>query len=589
MIALPRNIDPLPAAPLGQRLCELFGNYRWSFIHTEAPPDANAKPQWKTERRYPIKSRVLWQQWQDANQLIGVRFNTTTAYALLDIDAQSPYHPQHNAESLAIIQAALETIGITRTLLIRSSWSGGLHLYIPLPEPLNTFNLAVALKNCLEAQGFQLKSGHLEIFPNDKAYGVATTIEYKAHRLPLQPGSGSYLLDDDLHLVSNQLSDFFPAWDSAAAGQDLATLQSALTIARENRHKRPKPRRLNNVEAWRADLETTLADGWTGHGQTNHLLKEIGCYGVVFKNLSGEALVDYIHQQAIASPGYQQWCRHQYQIQMRARVWAKAVENYYWPIGTHPKPRPDLSNNIVPFNQQRAEAAQERVRAAVAQLEAENQLPEQTTQRAISISKLAHTSLNTLYQYKELWHPHHQQAEEMPVIAQPTKDAAPSATPQPAKLKPLKCLPDKELHTKEEIMKCKAAQLELSFQKEIKSTSTGGVRGGDSRSPQVEPLSLVPDLLPTVARGQQVLGQASYDFGINEDLDAIIQAIQVRVRSLGWSMEQASEFIAERFDGRRRSQLSDDELILLLYYLQDLELSSSHEGGEVSGWPESSI
>jgi hypothetical protein len=91
--------DPLPSDTLGQRLCEVFGRYRWSFIQAIAPTNAKTKPEWKTEKRYPIKSRVLWQQWQDAAQLIGVRFDDITVYALLDIDIGSPYHPHQNPKA----------------------------------------------------------------------------------------------------------------------------------------------------------------------------------------------------------------------------------------------------------------------------------------------------------------------------------------------------------------------------------------------------------------------------------------------------------------------------------------------------------
>jgi hypothetical protein len=47
------------------------------------------------------------------------------------------------------MRAALETIGICRTILIRSSWSEGLHLYIPLSSTVPTFGLAKAIKLCL--------------------------------------------------------------------------------------------------------------------------------------------------------------------------------------------------------------------------------------------------------------------------------------------------------------------------------------------------------------------------------------------------------------------------------------------------------
>jgi hypothetical protein len=571
-VTRPHSQDPLPADPVGQRLCEVFGRYRWSFIQAIAPTDAKTKPEWKTEKRYPIKSRVLWQQWQDAAQLIGVRFDDITVYALIDIDINSPYHPRQNPESLSVIQAALETIGIARTVIVRSSWSGGLHIYIPLSEAVSTFNLSVAIKQCLEAQELEIKAGQLEIFPNDKAYGVVCKIEYRAHRLPLQPGSGSHLLDADLNASSNQLNHFFVAWDSAARGQDLVALRSALAIARENRHKRVKPRKLGNVEAWRTDLETTLAQGWTGHGQTNHLLKEMGCYGVVFMELSGEALLSFMYEQVITSPGYRQWCRHQQEIKMRVRVWGRAVERYYWPLGSHPKPRPEGANDIVPFNQRRAAAAQERIRAAVAELEAANALPEQTTQRAVVIAHLARTSHSTLYQNKGLWHP-----EIYPVAKQPVIDEAPGAVvkEKAATTVPTKRpepMPDNELQTKGKIMKCKAQPLDTSFKKKDKSSpSLRGVRGEHLSFPQPEPPVLRPapsSSPPRLKQPQSVSAKPTP--GIDAEQDEIIKSVQRQVRSLNWTVEQISEFIAARFDGKRRSQLSHDELILLLYHLQTL-------------------
>lgn len=180
-----RSRDPLPGDALGKRLCEIFGRYLWCAIEAPLPDDAAAKPIWNTIRGYPLRPRVLWKLWQDAQSLVGVRFTHDTYYALIDIDAGSEHcHPA----AIATIRAALETIGITRTLLLRSSWSGGLHLYIPLPEPVGTFNLAVALKECLKAQGFVLEAGQLEIFPNVKRWGNAAAndfSEYNGHRLPL--------------------------------------------------------------------------------------------------------------------------------------------------------------------------------------------------------------------------------------------------------------------------------------------------------------------------------------------------------------------------------------------------------------------
>jgi hypothetical protein len=575
MIAI-RNDDLLPSDPLAQRLSRTFLRNRWDFIYAPVP-DPNqpeqkeldwqtehlkSKPEWKTEVRYPMKSRVLYYRWADPSEVLGVRFDQTTEYGLLDIDVQSPYHPKQNPGAIAAIQIALETIGITRTVLVRSSWSDGLHLYFPLNGAVNTFNLAVAVKFCLQTQGFEVKEGQLEIFPNDKSYGVVTKILYKGHRLPLQPETGSWLLDDDLQAVSQELSDLFRVWDTASIGQDMAELNSALLIARQNRLSKPR-RRLNDIEAWRRDLEITIAEGWTGAHQTNHLLKQIGCYGVVFKELSGDALSQYIRETATAAAGYGQWCGHKHQIEVRTRSWAKAVEKYYWPLGTHAKTRP--ANDIVPFNQRRSKTAQEEIKAAISILEEGNRLPEAITARAQAISELAGTSLGTLYRHKELWHPKHQEQEKRCVIAETTVDTEliqPASAPTSKQPEPLN---KRKLQTKEEIMKCRPAPREAFFKKEVKKSSPRGVRGEQLSFPQVESPIL---RLAAPSPSSTVQVPSPSPSGIDAEQDDIIRGIQAQVRRLNWTIEEISQFISHRFDGKRRYQLSYDELVLLLYYLQ---------------------
>ncbi|MEP0873503.1 hypothetical protein NDA01_27465 [Trichocoleus desertorum AS-A10] len=404
-----RLSEPLPCDPLGQRLCQLFP-YPWQAIVAPAPTDASQKPAWQTLTQYPLKPRSLWTYWQDAAQLVGVRFGPTTTHGLIDLDALSLHHPTRDRQALATIRVALASIGIHQTLLLRSSWNGGLHLYIPLPEAVPTFGLAVALKHCLEAHHLPLQAGQLEVFPNVKRYSKAGEYsEYNAHRLPLQPSSGSVLLSDTLQPLPSDLSSFFQQWDQAAAAQDLAQLHQAIAQAKKQHQYRSYNRR-SNTALWQQELETEMEQGWTGPGQTNHLLKTIGCYGVVFQSLSGAALAHYIERTAINSLGYREWCQHQHEISRRAQEWATAVENYYWPLGTSPKRDhtlrlPNAANNIVNFNQKRAEEAQTRIKQAVFELSQQGQLPDRLTARAEAIASLARCSHSTLQKYKELWHP----------------------------------------------------------------------------------------------------------------------------------------------------------------------------------------
>jgi hypothetical protein len=539
--------EPLPADPTGQRLCEIFGHYRWNFIHAFLPEDSTAKPAWTTVKNHPLRPRVLWERWQDANQLIGVRFTHDTCYALLDLDAGGAYC---TAEGVAQIRAALETIGITRTLLIRSSWRGGLHVYIPLAAWVKTFDLAVALKECLKAQGFQIKAGRLEIFPNVKAYGVKTFIEYNAHRLPLQPGSGSCLLDDALNDLPCNLARFFWLWDGAASQQDMDTLRHAMKIGRDNHRKRPK-RRSHPVDTWRHDLDLEITEGWTAYGQTNRLLKTIACYGRVFEGLEGQALIDYTQRIAIHCPGYAQYCRHQHEIERKVTAWARAVEGYYWPLGTPPSRDSNScppQNNLVPFNQQQSESAQHRIRAAYAQLEAAGELPDQITARAKAIAQAGGIALRTLYKNLSLWHPQHQTLPEQNLekvkILDTVSNTAILVTAEAPEPEPLKSSYINKFPSSKRSMKSKEPQAEPGSDPNS-FTPERGVRGDGPSFPQVSE------------------GEA-YDPELHGQ-------IQHQIRRLRWSVESIRQFISDQFEGKRWFELTGDERVLLLYRLRVLD------------------
>jgi len=405
--------EPFPSDPLGIKLCETFP-YLWKAILRSN----ESTGLWETLDKYPLRPRVLWRYWQDAAFIVGVRFGVETQYALIDIDAESDYHPNQSPHALANIRAALETIGICRTILTRSSHSGGLHLWLPLEGSVSSFWLATALKVCLGQHGFVVEQGQLETFPNCKSYSPQgqPTSEYQGHRLPLQPASGAALLDEDGQVQTGGLDTFFRQWDVAAAAQDGSLLTTNVALAREVQSKRRYRSTHTVVKEWREDLETELKDGWTGHGQTNHLLKTIACYGVVFAGQSEEGLVPYIVRTAIALPGYEEWCQHKAHIEQRAKDWAKAADGYYWALGTegcrtsvfHQR---DASNSIVRINrnQARAAEAQQRIQQAVEVLEADHALPSAIGQRMDAIVSLAHCSRQTLRKVLPLWHPQHRQ------------------------------------------------------------------------------------------------------------------------------------------------------------------------------------
>ena len=410
------HCEPFPASAVGARLCQTF-NYTWNAILKANDALGN----WQTVTKYPLKPRVLWRLHQDVGSLVGVRFDDTTQYALIDIDIQSLYHPQQSADGIKRVLAALETMGICRTFCTRSSWSNGIHLWIPLAASVPSFWLATALKGCLESHSLKVAQGQLETFPNCKSYAkVGEFSDYQGHRLPLQPASGAVLLNEDMEAIPGGLSEFFARWNWAATGQDLTLLTAAIALAKALRSHRRYRTASAVMAEWRRDLETEMTEGWTGHGQTNHLLKTIACYGVVFAAQSGIQLEQYILTTVEQLPGYYQWCRHQSEIKARAHAWAKMADGYYWALGTQGTRSTTfyqpLSDDVAVGNgnEKRAAEARQRIQAAVESLEAAHNLPDGIRHRMHLLARTAKCSNQTLQKVKALWHPDYRLLSSQP-------------------------------------------------------------------------------------------------------------------------------------------------------------------------------
>lgn len=386
----------LPSHPHGAKLAQLF-SYGWKWL--EMPNEGRAE--WKTVDKYPLKPRTLWAKFMDAATVIGVRFGRSTSYAMIDIDAESEYL---DPVWVRQIHLALETVGIVRTVIVRSSFSGGAHIYCPFPQQYPTFSVACLIKQALEAQGLRLAPGQLETFPNEKAYGKTWEgqfTEYNGHRLPLQPGTGAALLDDDLEVIArDDLARFLAMWDNAAQRNDHDAISEAICIARANRRRRGR-KASGPVAEWQADLKAQIDEGWTRPGQTNELLKVIGTYGRVFEKLEAYDLADYIERVATNSPGFFAFSSHQHDLTRRATAWALAVCKFYWPLGTAPQ-RETKRLETICF--ERAIEAQARIKLAFQRLKDElANLP--IKERVIRLCKEAACSAATLYKYRSLWHP----------------------------------------------------------------------------------------------------------------------------------------------------------------------------------------
>ena len=434
-----------PAYPNAKIFFEYFPHL-WDFI--VAPTGTK---DWQTITDHKLQPRVLWHKFQDVNQILGVRFGKETRYGMVDVDIASLLHFTNNPQAFRDVCVAFESIGLCRFAVIFSSFSEGVHIYFPLPEAVNTFNLACALRMVVESAGFKIKGGQLELFPNTKTYKKNRNgnnfSHFNGHRLPLQPETGSTLLDSSLNPYSQDLEDFFAQMDWAAAGQDMEKLNEVLPLAREWYGKRyfrftkTSNSSQSKVGQWQEDTETLISEGFTDYGQTNELIREIGKYGRVFLALEGEQLRQYMVETVTNLPGYKTYCRHQPEIKQRCHHWAKIIEPFWWPLGTNPTrhtsyPEMDEERHSKPknnqLNKQRAEDCLKRLQDTLAYLAQQAiALPQKVGER---IKLLCETSKQLFDQvfsqgtlkkpnYKQLWHPKYDQTQPCMDVEENTAEA----------------------------------------------------------------------------------------------------------------------------------------------------------------------
>ena len=425
---------PLPLSETGQRLAKLFPN-GWDWIYADAPSPGSSI-QWETIKKFPLSPIEQWTLHQDPSCVIGMRPDRSTMWGIIDIDATSKYHPSQDPTAITTILDALEDIGLCRTLINQSSHSGGLHLYVPLPEPISSFGMAVALKYALEAAGIQLRSGQCETFPNPKRYvpqGQGFSV-YNGIRIPMQPETGFVPLDTDLNPLPWTLTDWLDAFDTLAQQQDLERLHRAITDAEHN-HRIRGHRNPQSLDSWSERIAIEKL-GWSGPGQTNDKLKIFACEARVFLGMDSiGAISEYIEQLAKATPGFYEHSSHIKDISQRSRDVAIWAMRYYWPMGAHPSRDTGYHSQPPPpadfsYHQAKREAAQHRIKQAVTELKTQDKLPSTAAARAKAIADHAHISQQTLYKAlnKALWHPDHLVDETLAKEAEPQlqQDITPS-------------------------------------------------------------------------------------------------------------------------------------------------------------------
>jgi hypothetical protein len=415
------------------QLTQLF-HIGFNFITADNIPE----PNWRTNRKYPLNKGEFLKLYTDDLSLLGVSFGDTTRYVMLDIDIDSPYHPNNDPQAYARLLLTLEQIELVYPVPIRSSHSGGIHIYYFFPRPVPTFRIAALIRVTLINAKFPIKNGQIEIFPNTKAYSddKKKPSYYKAHRLPLQPDSGACLLDqwgEELICAANltdegKLGMFLAQAEKSAAANDLKWIERKFEWAYElfkkyiAKYQHHSSDYSEVAQEWKENLELTIDIGWTDYHQTNELLPLFVCYGIVFEGLEDkQELFNWVHQKIIATRGYQEYCRHQHEIERKITDWVNStIDNQYYIKYCGFPPRCGITPHqlvarlnpnkaqINLHNQNLVERTKQRLNDILAALE---ELPQQIGERLLVIQAKCRElfgegiSRNTLYKndYKEIW------------------------------------------------------------------------------------------------------------------------------------------------------------------------------------------
>jgi len=563
---------------------ELFP-HRYDYIWAERPVPGQ-KPQWQTETRFPLSDRLI----NEGTHLYGVRFGSQTQYLLIDIDVGSSYHPRSDRLAIPRLVEALEPLGLVSYLVCSSSYSGGLHLYFPFAEPQKTWDLAFAVQSLLERAGFVIRQGHLELFPNPKLYvREGTPGLYAAHRLPLQE-PGSYVLDADWVPYSASRHQFVQTWHWAKERNAVLTSTVLEVVQAARCFQRGLSRAASK---FLNDLNTEIEQGWTGFGQTNRLLGRIAMRSYIFGHLlysteplEGGDLVRNIVQVAQHLPGYEDWCRHQHEIEKRAEDWARCVENSdYFPYRLGEKKtkrllQTETTQEGQTWNQQQAEAARIRIRKAIAHLLNEGCFPSTTTLRFKALVNMG-IGGSTLYRHRDLWHPDHVQDAAPQIFGDPLQyqDGAQSKEDYAPFPKSLLAPFGRNLPAGNGSESTASTDQRLGRNR---SGAEPGKEGGDRLQQQMEAYLASGDpILMGEAKqwfeqqeqtisGEPRTVEAPSDCGMTsgESFQVVVEAIAYHLARLGWSSQVISQHLMRCFGKPLQALLSDYELRDWLAYLE---------------------
>jgi hypothetical protein len=278
----PRNKSSRPKGDTASRLYSLLVDNPYDWI--QKPPETDT---WHTVKHGKLNPHNLTK-----GHPVGIRPGKKQCrWAAIDIDKTSCYHPSQAPEAIEEIVKILRQNGAEAAILIQSSKSNGIHIFIPIPEH-PTAAISAWLESILTKKNLMIKDGQLEIFPNRRKTGL-----YKALRMPLI-APDSWVLNDDLAPIHRDQARFCDEWENA------------LDCNQEFKINGNKPEEPNWIQEHRERLRV----GFTGRGQTQEVSRAAAIIAAKDGGLYGIALQRRMCKLVSEAPGYRAYCGHQKEI-----------------------------------------------------------------------------------------------------------------------------------------------------------------------------------------------------------------------------------------------------------------------------------
>ena len=238
----------------------------------------------------------------------GVSPAVETLWACVDIDINSRYHPATDGgEGIEPVLEALRSAGLTSPIEFQSSYSTGIHLWYPLAEPVNSWELAKSMHAAAKNAKLQIKDGQLEFYPNLKAYNSS----FKCIRAPLS-GEGNAFWLHGLDL-DNSLAVFRHLFINASAHNRFTPVglekQSSSCSSPYTRSKNSNKNDLPSIRR-------RLNQGFTAVGQTNEIQLVARMIARFDEGIdSVPELRRRLIELVTSAPGYKRYCQHQRTIE----------------------------------------------------------------------------------------------------------------------------------------------------------------------------------------------------------------------------------------------------------------------------------